>query len=260
VQPARQLKSLGSQIGAAVPHSAFDRHSTHLPSLTRQSGALRGQSPFVVHWTHCWVAASQIFAPIGQSLVEAQPMQSPVAVWQIAALRGHIVLLVHAGWHWWSETQHAGAAALQSPFDRQVTHAPWRQWGAAAGQLAFAVQSTQPSTGSHSCCEPHWLMPLPPHRALPPNEFVVPLELQASKTQTIATGHASETGRNVMRSHVTTIEPREGPGGRIRDGSRLDAESPPSGQPSDQPLAEMLPCACTNDLLCLWVPPGDDSV
>jgi hypothetical protein len=199
-----------------------------------------------MHWTHCWVAASQIFAAVEQSFDEAQPMQSPVAVWQIAALRGHIVLLVHAGWHWWSETQHAGAATLQSPFDRQVTHAPWRQWGAAAGQLALAVHSTQPSTGSHCCCEPHWLVPFLPQRALPPNEFVVPFEPpQARKTHTTTTGHASETGRNVIRGHDTTIEPREGPrrsdpnwlARRCRAPLHLVSRVP-------SPLAEMLLCAC----------------
>jgi hypothetical protein len=89
-----------------------------------QSGALRGQSPLVTHSTHRCVAALQIFASVGQSLAEAQPMQSPVVAWQIAAPGGHIVLVVHAGWHWWSEAQHAGAAALQSLFERQVTHAP----------------------------------------------------------------------------------------------------------------------------------------
>jgi hypothetical protein len=93
------VKSPGSQIGAAVPQSAFDTHATHFPSRARQKGALPGHSPFVWHWTHRWSDVSQNLASAGQSLAEVHPTQAPACV-HTGALLGHGALLVHAAWHW----------------------------------------------------------------------------------------------------------------------------------------------------------------
>jgi hypothetical protein len=92
---------------------------------------------------------SQIFALPVQSVAVLQPTQAPPVVLQIGAVRGHAAALVHAAWQSWSDDQHAGVAPLQSAFDAHVTHAPCEQCGAAAGQFASAVHSTQPSVALH---------------------------------------------------------------------------------------------------------------
>jgi hypothetical protein len=167
VQPGRQVNPSGSQIGAALPQSAFEMHCTHCPSRSSQRGAPAGQSPFVRHSTHVCVEVSQSFASAGQSLADAQPTQSPAAV-QMGASLGHVAPLAHAAWHWRSDDQHAGVVPLQSAFDTHVTHDPARQCGAAAGQLALAMQSTQPRAGSQVWPESQWFEPFTPHTALAP--------------------------------------------------------------------------------------------
>jgi hypothetical protein len=87
MQPARQVKLPGLQMGAAVPQSALERHATQRPSPTRHRGAPAGQSPLVAHWTHCWVVASQILAPAGQSAAVLHPTHAPVLVLQMGAFR-----------------------------------------------------------------------------------------------------------------------------------------------------------------------------
>jgi hypothetical protein len=86
VHPTRHTKSVGSQIGAAVPQSAFDVQVTQRPSFTRHRGACAGQSPLLAHCTHCPSAVSQIFAlPIAQSLDELHPTHAPPFELQMGA-------------------------------------------------------------------------------------------------------------------------------------------------------------------------------
>ena len=76
---ARHSKSSGSHTGSAAGHSAFDRHSTHLPFVTAQCGALAGQSAFVAHETPRFVVSSQIGFGAAQSAFVRQPRHAPVA-------------------------------------------------------------------------------------------------------------------------------------------------------------------------------------
>jgi hypothetical protein len=99
VQPLRHLNSSGSQIGAELPQSAFDRHDTHSPERTRQRGAPAGQSALARHCTQSCVELSQIWAVAGRSFGPLHPTQSPVVMLQSAALVGHDALFVHAAWH-----------------------------------------------------------------------------------------------------------------------------------------------------------------
>jgi hypothetical protein len=100
VQPGRQVKSPGSQIGAADPQSAFEVHETQRPRPTRHRGVLPEQSAFERHWTQRAVAPSHTCAFVGQSLVWLHPTQSPVGALQIGASFGHACAPVHCAWHW----------------------------------------------------------------------------------------------------------------------------------------------------------------
>jgi hypothetical protein len=98
VQPLRQVKSCGSQTGAAAPQSALVTQLTH--AFLKHRGALRGQSASAAHSTQVCVLVLQILGPCVQSADVRQPMQAPLAVSQIGARsREHWALLVHAVWH-----------------------------------------------------------------------------------------------------------------------------------------------------------------
>jgi hypothetical protein len=101
VQPARQVKSCGSQMGCAVPQSTLSRHCTHRPSATRHRGASGGQSVFTAHSTHDCVIVSQILAVPAQGVVGSHPTQTPGldAVSQTAAFFGQSAFVAHPAWH-----------------------------------------------------------------------------------------------------------------------------------------------------------------
>lgn len=199
MHPGRQEYVSGSQTGALVPQSALERHCLHVPSRARHRGELAGQSVFVWHCTHCCVAASQIFESAGQSLAVLHPTQSPVVALQSGALFGQLTPAAHGGWHWLSDAQHAGVVPLQSAFDVQVTHDPWRQCGAAAGQFASALHSTQPNTGSQNWPESQLFAPFTPQSALPPPGPVVTalVPLHATKSKRTPPDAATQCRKKV---------------------------------------------------------------
>jgi hypothetical protein len=212
-------------MGAALPQSLAERHSTHLPSFTMQRGAPAGQSALTAHSTHCRVTGSQILASAGQSIAERQPTQSPVDGWQIGAPWGQVVLEVQAAWHRWSDDQQAGVDPEQLAFEPQVTHEPSRQTGAAAGQLPLVTHATQPRTESQSWPEWHWLAP---QRTVPPTD---PVELpppHARKIDTRAAGHARDVERTFMRLVAFNIR-AEGPEAAEARKKRHDLTGGPPG-------------------------------
>jgi hypothetical protein len=95
VQPARHWKPSGSHTGIALPQSELAKQSTHRSSLTRQRGALAGQSAFFSHATHWWVVVSQIGVPPEQSPGRLHPTQAPLWVTQSGAKSGQDVAEVH---------------------------------------------------------------------------------------------------------------------------------------------------------------------
>jgi hypothetical protein len=102
VHPLRHTNSFGSQIGAAVPQSEFDRHATHRLLPRKHRGVLAPQSAFEAHWMHCCVVVSQMRADAGQSAAVLQPTHAPVLVSQIDCRPPpppHDALVVHAAWH-----------------------------------------------------------------------------------------------------------------------------------------------------------------
>jgi hypothetical protein len=216
VQPARHVKSCGSQMGCAVPQSALERQSTHWPSATRQRGALAGQSVFVAHWTHCCVAESQTGRGPPQPVGPVHPTHAPTPdeVSQTGAWGGQSWLPVHAAWHAWSPGQHDGVAAGQLVLEVHSAHWPMdvTQKGAVAGQSPFAVQSTQPRTKSHCCPLGQWSVPLTPHSALPgpaPPPTLLLDPPHATRIPTTTDEAANQKERWLMRQ---TVRLEKGPG------------------------------------------------
>jgi hypothetical protein len=99
VQPRPHFSSSGSQTGAALPQSPFDRHCTHSCARTRQRGALAGQSEFCAHCTHCLVIGSHALSLPTQLADVLHSVHAPLAVSQNGSSPGHDAGPVHAGWH-----------------------------------------------------------------------------------------------------------------------------------------------------------------
>lgn len=127
--PARQEKSCGSQIGIAVPQSAFPRHCTHCPVPAKQRGRFAGQSALTAHCTHSRVAGAHTLLPPLQSAAVVQPTHSPTP--ELAMQRGALPgqppppappPAVHAAWHRWSPGQHDGVAAEHCASARHSAH------------------------------------------------------------------------------------------------------------------------------------------
>jgi len=99
VQPGRQLKLCGSQMGCAVPQSELARHATQRPSRKKQRGSATGQSLLLRHSTHSpsVVLQSVAFCCCVQSVAPLHWTQSPPL--QTGMLFGHVPVL-HVAWHW----------------------------------------------------------------------------------------------------------------------------------------------------------------
>jgi hypothetical protein len=101
LQPVRHAWPSGSQTGAAVPQSAFDRHATHLKDDSRHRGCEAGHSALLVHCTHVLKVGLQIACGWEQSVFALHPTHAPVAVSQrrTSLLPAHDASVVHAAWH-----------------------------------------------------------------------------------------------------------------------------------------------------------------
>jgi hypothetical protein len=100
--PARHTFRMGSQMGSAVPQSAFERQATQRSSRARHRGEVCGQSELAWHCTHWPVAVSQMGMGPPQSVFALQPTQAPAATLQMWASSGQSPFVLHAGWQSWS--------------------------------------------------------------------------------------------------------------------------------------------------------------
>jgi hypothetical protein len=74
------------------------------------------------------VAELHTFRVAGQSVLLAQPTQTPVDIVQIGASNGQPMVAVQPAWHVWSAGQQTGVLVIpQSVLLRQATHEPLRQ-------------------------------------------------------------------------------------------------------------------------------------
>lgn len=101
VQPGRQRRFPGSQMGVAPPQSALLMHWTHSP-VARQMGALAAQSVSARQATQLPVRASHKAAGAAQSLFCRHCAHAPVVASHFEVLRGQAVgfVPVHDAWHW----------------------------------------------------------------------------------------------------------------------------------------------------------------
>ncbi len=127
VHPIRQRKVPGSQTGAAVPQSAFDRHATHSPFAEKQRGVAAGQSVFVAHATHVSVVGSHTFVAPEQSADVLHPTHAPVVVSQSWFFPAQSAVVVHAARHMWVDGEQTGAFAEHPKAPEQGTQAPLAQ-------------------------------------------------------------------------------------------------------------------------------------
>lgn len=175
VQPERQAKVSGSQMGVVPSQSEFPTHTTHRPVRERQRGSAAGQSASAAHSTHVRDTGSQ--TPLGeggaeggwQSVESRQPTQAPAPLQIVApGSLAHELGAVHGGWQAWSPGQQA-FPPVQSADVAHATQAPrthrGRATGPDCGQSASVSQSTHPSFASQ-ILGGQWLVPFAPQSAL----------------------------------------------------------------------------------------------